>query len=293
MAAGKPMTSELGNVTPTIVVPGRWSARDIAFQAEHIATQKAHNAGFNCVASQILILPRDWPDGRTLRQRIDAVFALMEQRPEYYPGATQRRTALAGCDSSLRTLLQINEADIEHPAFTSEAFCGVLGYVEIAGAPDEYVRKAVSFANDRLRGTLAANIIVHPERRRSHRSLLDEAVLNLRYGCVGVNAWTGAGYFITETPWGAYPGHTIEDAGSGIGVVHNAYFLERTEKTVVYQPFTPFPRSLRSGEFTLLPKPPWFVLNRNAAEAGRALCDFEMARSPGNALRVARIALRA
>nr|WP_272211118.1 hypothetical protein [Marinicella sp. W31]MDC2877001.1 hypothetical protein [Marinicella sp. W31] len=33
-------TSELGAVCPTIIVPGPWSPADIAFQAEHIATQK-------------------------------------------------------------------------------------------------------------------------------------------------------------------------------------------------------------------------------------------------------------
>ncbi|MEC7259408.1 MAG: aldehyde dehydrogenase, partial [Pseudomonadota bacterium] len=36
----KPITSELGAVCPTIVVPGNWSKADIKFQAEHLATQK-------------------------------------------------------------------------------------------------------------------------------------------------------------------------------------------------------------------------------------------------------------
>jgi hypothetical protein len=155
-----------------------------------------------------------------------------------------------------------------------------LGYVELPGALDEYVRGAVAFANDRLHGTLGANIIVHPRMMREHRSLIDETVTNLRYGCVGVNAWTGVGYFLTETPWGAYPGHTLEDIGSGIGVVHNSYFLERTQKSVVYAPFAPFT------------KPPWFVTNSMAAQVGRALCDFELARTPVNALKIAALALR-
>ena len=38
----KPITSELGGVSPTIVVPGRWSKRDLAYQAEHVVTQKLH-----------------------------------------------------------------------------------------------------------------------------------------------------------------------------------------------------------------------------------------------------------
>lgn len=277
--SGKPLTSELGNVSPTIVVPGRWNTRDVQFQAENIATQKAHNAGFNCIASQVLILPRDWPQARELRDRVERVFAAMEHRPEYYPGATQRRTALAGPDSSLRTVVMLDHADIDHAAFLSEAFCGVLACVEIPGDLEAFVPRAVAFANDRLHGTLGANIIVHPQTLREHGAVMEAAVAGLRYGCVGVNAWTGVGYFITETPWGAYPGHTRENVGSGVGVVHNAYFLERTEKSVVYAPFRQFP------------KPVWFVTHKMAAHVGRALCDFEVARTPMSALKVAVAAL--
>ena len=53
------ITSELGAVCPTIVVPGPWSAADIRFQAEQVATQKLHNSGFNCVACQVLVMPKD------------------------------------------------------------------------------------------------------------------------------------------------------------------------------------------------------------------------------------------
>jgi len=54
------VTSELGNVSPTIVVPGPWTKADLRFQAEHIMTQKMHNGGFNCIASQVLVLPEHW-----------------------------------------------------------------------------------------------------------------------------------------------------------------------------------------------------------------------------------------
>ena len=54
------ITSELGGVAPTIVVPGPWSNADIAYHAELIATQKLNNSGFNCVACQMLVLPEGW-----------------------------------------------------------------------------------------------------------------------------------------------------------------------------------------------------------------------------------------
>ncbi|MFD7245462.1 hypothetical protein [Streptomyces massasporeus] len=34
----KPATSELGGVSPTIVLPGGWSEADLRYQVEHIAT---------------------------------------------------------------------------------------------------------------------------------------------------------------------------------------------------------------------------------------------------------------
>lgn len=291
-AVHKRITSELGNVSPTIVIPGNWSAADVRFQAEQIATQKAHNAGFNCIAAQVLVLPRGWRQSAALLDAIAGVFGRMEQRPEYYPGTAQRRTSIGAPGEPLRTLMPVDAAEAEHGAFTSEAFCGVLAYVELDGDPETYVRRSIAFANERLRGTLGANLVVHPSTLRSHPALVDEAVAQLRYGCVAVNAWTGLGYLLAELPWGAYPGHTREDPGSGTGVVHNAYFLEGTEKSVVRAPFAPFPRSLRTAEYTLLPKPPWFVTNPMQAEIGRALCEFEFHRTPANAAKIAALAMR-
>lgn len=271
-AAGKPVTGELGNVSPTIVIPGDWSGADIAYQAQHIATQKAHNAGFNCIAAQVLILPGDWKHSATLKHAIAQAFENSEPRPEYYPGAADRRERLAGAHSPLRTILDVDARDLNSPAFSDETFSGVLACVELPGETQDFLAGAVHFANVRLNGTLGANLIVKPQTIRAHRAAVEGAVEQLRYGCVGVNAWTGVGYFLTETPWGDYEGRT--------GVVHNAYLFDAPEKSVVYAPFRSFP------------KPPWFVTNRAADRIGRALCEFEMDRSPRTFARVAAAALR-
>lgn len=288
----KRITSELGNVSPTIVVPGPWSDADLQHQALHIATQKAHNAGFNCIAAQVLILPKDWEFTKALPAAIANVFERMEQRPEYYPGAAQRRGALAGDTSALRTIVRVSAEEVDQPAFTTETFSGVLACIELDGDTESYVRRAVDFANTRLHGTLGANLIAHPATLKSHASVLDEAIASLRYGTVGVNVWTGAGFLIAEAPWGAYPGHTLEDVGSGIGVVHNSYLLERTEKTVLRAPFAPFPRSLQLREKNFLPAPPWFVTSPVQADVGRALCDFDYSHSPGDFMRIVSAGMR-
>ena len=59
-AITKRVTSELGGVSPVLVVPGDWSEPDLDYQAEHVATQKMHNGGFNCIASQVMVLPEAW-----------------------------------------------------------------------------------------------------------------------------------------------------------------------------------------------------------------------------------------
>ncbi|MGA9679954.1 MAG: aldehyde dehydrogenase family protein, partial [Mycobacterium sp.] len=52
----KPISAELGGVSPFIVVPGDWTDADVRFQAEHIATTKLTNCGHNCNATQVLVV---------------------------------------------------------------------------------------------------------------------------------------------------------------------------------------------------------------------------------------------
>ncbi len=299
----KPITSELGNVSPTIVFPGDWSDADLQFQAENIVTQKLHNNGFNCIAAQVLILPQDWVGTPRLIAAIEGVLRRLPDRPAYYPGAANRCARLSQVGESValgrtddgytaRTIRRADFADRNDPAFAVEAFSSFLAYVTIPGEFERYALDAVAFANDRLRGTLGANIIVHPRSEREHAPTLELAVADLRYGSIAINAWTGLGFLLTESTWGAYPGHSLADVGSGIGVVHNSFLFSRAQKSVVRAPFAPFPRSLLGFGGTLLPKPPWFVTNKSGASIGPALCDFEYRPSPLAALRVALLAMR-
>ena len=299
----KPITSELGNVSPTIVFPGDWSDADLRFQAENIVTQKLHNNGFNCIAAQVLILPQDWAGTPRLIAAIEAVLRSLPDRPAYYPGAANRCERLSQVGESIvagrtddgytaRTIRRADFTDRADPAFAMEAFSSFLAYVTIPGEFERYALDAVAFANDKLRGTLGANIIVHPRSEREHAQRIERAVADLRYGCIAINAWTGVGFLLTEATWGAFPGHSLVDVGSGIGVVHNSFLFSHAEKSVLRAPFAPFPRSLFGFGGTLLPKPPWFVTNKTAASIGPALCEFEYRRSPLAALRVALLAMR-
>lgn len=279
----KRITSELGAVCPTIVVPGDWSAADIRFQAEHIATQKLHNSGFNCVACQALLMPEGWAQGEALLEEVSRVMGA-SHRGAYYPGAEGRLESfrehaakVTPIDRGQAPAALINELDDSDWFCSNEIFAPALSTHRIAAADAEsYLRAAIDFANDKLRGTLGANILIHPSTMRAiGRRRFEELISELRYGTIAVNAWTGLGFLTTACPWGAFPGHTLEDAQSGIGTVHNTFMFDNVERTVVEAPFRPFPRSMLSGSPTLLPRPPWFITNRRQHVVGRLLTAFQ------------------
>ena len=269
----KPMTSELGGVAPVIVVPGPWSSADLRFQAQHVATQRLHNGGFNCIAAQVVIVSSDWPQKDAFLAELRTALADAPQRPGWYPGCDTRvasaRTLHPDADpvgtTSRVVLPGLDLADPAESAFSTEYFAPVLGVAELPGAGAAFFDAAVTAANDRLRGTLGANVIIHPATKRAMGEDLVDGIARLRYGTVGVNAWTGVGYLAASATWGAFPGHPLDDIQSGSGIVHNALLLANTERTVVHGPFRPFPRSMMHGEMTISPKPPWFVNNRTAA----------------------------
>lgn len=278
----KRITSELGAVSPTIVVPGPWTSADIQFQAENIATMKLHNSGHNCIATQALIMPENWPQAPKLLQAIKKV-AAKSLRPAWYPGTDAKlaeyeshagnvQKVYRGPNSPALLIGEMNDHKRE-----SEVFGPALG-VHTLDAKDAqaYLRAAIAYANDELWGTLGANIIIHPHTiKEIGNAKLEEILADLRYGTIGINVWCGLGFLINSCPWGAYPGHTLDDVQSGIGTVHNSFMLEKTEKTIAYAPWRPFPRGLLSLQFTLLPRPPFFITNKRQDKIGKALTDFQ------------------
>jgi len=287
-AAGTPkttkrFTSELGAVCPTIIVPGPWSAADLQFQAEHVATQKLHNSGFNCVACQMLIMPKTWDKAGLFMDSLRAVLG-MSTRPAYYPGAHDRLAVFEGSTKRHHKVHRgkapaviINEHADDEYFRTHEIFGPALSVKEIEGEDAEaYLVAAIDWANDHLFGTLGANIIIHPKTiKQIGRIRFEELIADLRYGTIAINAWTGVGFLVTTCPWGAFPGHTLDDVQSGIGTAHNTFMLDETERVVVEQPWRPFPRGLVSGQFSLLPRPPWFITHERQDTVGKLLTEFQ------------------
>ena len=273
----KPITSELGNVSPVIVVPGPWSKSDLKFQAENIATLKANNAGFNCLAAQVMITQRDWSERQACLDALRDTLRRVPGRRAYYPGASDRYAdiirshpeaeALGPQGNGILPWTLISSIDPEHrndPCFTQEAFCSIMSETSLlAGDPAEFLDRAVDFCNNNLYGTLNASIIIHPQTAKELGPRLEETVANLAYGGVGVNSMAAVNYLLGTPTWGAYPGHTLDDIQSGIGVVHNSLMFDNPQKSVVYGPFRP------------RPKPPWFVTNKAGSRLGPVSARFE------------------
>lgn len=287
-AAGTPrnnkrFTSELGAVCPTIIVPGPWSNADLRFQAENVATQKLHNSGFNCVACQVLITPKTWSKTARFMDNLKSVIS-GSTRLAYYPGAKDRLDGFLDHANNPEQVARgqapacvINSVDEDDAFRTNEVFAPAMSTMQMDDPdPETYLVNAIKWANDNLYGTLGSNIIIHPRTiRKIGKKRFEEILSEFRYGTIAVNGWSGLGFLMTVCPWGAFPGHTLEDVQSGIGTAHNTFMLENTERTVVTAPFRPFPRGLLSLQLTLLPRPPWFITNRKQDKVGKLLTSFQ------------------
>jgi aldehyde dehydrogenase (NAD(P)+) len=272
----KPVTSELGGVGPMVVVAGRWSDAALAAQAENVATQRLHNSGFNCIATQVVVLPRSWPQADRFLEHLRRAVRAAPGRRAWYPGAADRQHAavaahpgaeLLGGDPAVpRTLLaDLDPGDPDEPAFRTEYFGPVLGVTRLPGdSPAAFLDNAAAFCNQRLAGDLGATLVAAPRTLRELGPRFEAGIARLRYGTVAVNCWVGPIFGMPRATWGAFPGHDVHDVGSGVGIVHNALLLDpdHVERTVGRGPFRPWPRPL------------WFVSNRTARVTGERMTRF-------------------
>lgn len=276
----KPVTAELGNVSPLIVVPGPWSDADIEYQANHIAGSLVQNAGFNCNATRVVITHKHWNQREQLLEAIKAALARHPERHPYYPGAEDRwqrfidehpDAHVVGDDGPgcvpWTFIEDVNPEQRDSIVFTVEAFNGVFGETALDVERDvpTFLRAAVDFANHSHWGTLSATIIAHPSSLQDPTigPAIEQAIADLEYGSIGLNVWAAAAYAATSTTWGAFPGHPPHDIQSGTDVVHNTFLFDHPQKTVMRAPFKVSP-------------PPLWHIGSPMVGATRALPAFEV-----------------
>jgi len=275
----KHVTAELGNVSPIVVVPGKWSIPELRYQAEHIATMLVNNAGFNCISARIVVTHAAWAQRDAFIGALTQTLAGIRTRRAYYPGAAARRDAFVAAHPEAESLGSgpadalpwtfvgdVPPGRTDDIAFNVESFFGEVAETALP-APDAaaFLDAATAFCNDVVWGTLGATIIVAPSSLRDAgvAEALERSIADLRYGSIGVNVWHGLSFAMGSTTWGAYPGHPRTDIQSGTGVVGNSLMFDRPQKSVVRAPF-------RSR-----PKPPWFATAPSGYDVMRRFVAFE------------------
>lgn len=249
----KPFTSELGSVAPTIIVPGPWTEKDIQTQASEIASMLTNNAGFMCIATRVIINHKGWDQRDALMNAIKGIFAKVDTRKAYYPGAHERYERFKEAhpemteigDGSGDKLPWGIIADVDPDAtddivYNTEAFCSLFAETALeADSVADYIDKAVEFANERLWGNLTATVIIHPSSMKDPavKAAMQRAEENLRYGSVCINMWGAMSYFIAATTWGGHHGNDKYDPQSGLGYVNNTLMFDKPLKSVLRRPF--------------------------------------------------------
>ncbi len=255
----KPVTSELGNVTPWIVVPGRYSRRQLQFQADNIVASIVNNGSFNCLATRMVVTSKSWPQRNEFLDLIESRLREVPDRVAYYPGAKERFERATGKPTPDRddktlpwTFLQ-GVSPVDSPQlFQEESFvCVCAEHALDVNRDEDFLPVAVKFVNDELFGTLCASITVPNGFRQRRIDILEPAISQLRYGSVCINQWSGVAYGLMTPPWGGHCSGTIDSPQSGVGHVHNSFFLTNFDKSVLWGPLNSFP------------KPVWFAGGQN------------------------------
>uniref|UniRef100_A0A7S0VM25 Aldehyde dehydrogenase domain-containing protein n=1 Tax=Polytomella parva TaxID=51329 RepID=A0A7S0VM25_9CHLO len=304
----KPITSELGCVTPWIVVGGAtWSAAELETQAWNVAMAAFFNCSCNCNAAKVIVVQGDWPQANAFICAIRRCLWDFPSPPPYYPGITGRfqafrdrypdaeviepapQTSTKDFGPALPFLLNVMDRipanpDLEY-AFTVEPFAPVLTVVKLDPKSDPFAARcksrlgskadnghicsseaeaasekdsteskdsqsetvpafleaAVRLVNDHVWGSLSCSVLVHPslEAQPTAATAVEKAILDLKYGLVAVNAWSGMAIALGVCTWGAFVGNqTLRDIGSGTGPAGNPYLVPRIQKTVYRVPLS-------------------------------------------------------
>ena len=280
----KPITSELGNVTPIIIHPGKWSTSDIKYQARKIVTAKLNNNGFNCIAAQVVVLPDGWGQTETLIKFVKHYMSKAKERKAYYPESIERleklekdkgyeRVNALSCVTPhlTREIKAYSKFEMDE-VWSSTIYFKKIEYTSV----EDFANKAIDYCNDELWGNLGVSVIIKDHDRKFNKHITNLYIDKLNYGTVAVNEWAAIGYIIPQLPWGGFPGNRDNDIQSGQSVVHNSMLFESPLKGVVNTKF----------RISRLIDPPWFVTNKKARRLFKNLTYYQINNSNINFLKL-------
>ena len=246
------LVSECGGNNPCIVVPGdkSWSKKEIEHQALQIVTMSKLNGGAVCGRPQTLVTCKNWSQREEFIEAIRN--AIQNETPaagSYYPGSKEVADKFLENHPNAEVLkpendkfenanyLFIPSVSEDSYAVNNEAFCQILDEVPLDTPPNasDFLPKAVSFANEKLLGTLASCIIIDEHSKKQHEDSLTQAVTDLKYGGIAVNTMPP---FIFLNPYLTWGGNEEgQELVSGRGHFGNLLCFENIEKSIIYADF--------------------------------------------------------
>lgn len=272
----KPITSELGCVTPALIVPGNWGDKDLKFQAKQIASALENNASFNCNAIKVIVTSKNWPQRESFLNYLREELKALPPRYAYYPGAFNRyqeflknypHSEILGAQKTdcipWTFIPNLSENKIEY-ALQNEAFCGILAEVSLDCCDTkDFLLKAAPFCHQKIWGTLSCCVFIDPKTEKSYAHEFENLIESLHYGSIAINCWSALSFALGSTTWGAYPGNTLQNVGSGMGMVKNGFMIDYPEKSIITAPFS------------IWPTPAWFYDKKNTATLSKNLVTYE------------------
>ncbi|MDA3900550.1 MAG: hypothetical protein PF637_08525 [Spirochaetes bacterium] len=249
----RPFSAELGNITPIIIMPGKWSIDELYLQVLHVANMFVNNCSFNCITPRLLVMHDEWTQKNQFLKMLKDYLTSRPANYSYYPNAEMVYSQFMDAYTNAEKLGEEKSGHLpwtfipgldwqnkDEMIFNSEPYCPIMGEVSIPGDDiSDYVRNTVSFLNETVWGNLAAMILVHPDSLKDdlYNKAFQQAIKNLRYGTIGINIWAAMAFFLGVTPWGAFPGNHSANIQSGKGVICNLFNLKGIQKSVIKGPF--------------------------------------------------------
>jgi hypothetical protein len=233
------VTSELGAVSPWIVVPGRYTPQEMENQGKYVASLVHANASCNCNSPKMICVAEEWEQREEFLKVIEQSLAKHTLPVAYYPGIQERWQSFAKeypnakkIDST--TGLGIEERHLSPAKFSDKPL--LLPYLQISVDVDldtslgrAKASKEYAFQNEpfspiytvaTLKGTSQSNLVTFGEKVATFCNdylygtlsgsmtcpphLLDDSavhklVADLKYGSFGINIWGGLGYIGQST----------------------------------------------------------------------------------------------
>lgn len=235
----KNVTSELGAITPWVIVPGKYTKAEMKSQAGILANFVKYNASCNCNAPKCVVVAEDWDQKEEFLQMIEDELANAPLPVAYYPNVEKRwksfsdqypdckkiesKTGLGVVERKLRAgglndkplllpYLKIETAvDLETVsgkesaskefAFKNEPFAPVLTFVTLQGTSQKNAMKFSKLASLFCNDYLFGSL---SGTITAPPSILDDdsvqtLVAEMKYGCLCINNWSGLGYVFANT----------------------------------------------------------------------------------------------